>query len=244
MFHYPSGRRPFFWGHRGLPSLAIENTLASFRQAEEQQLPGIECDVQWSVDGIPFIFHDDTLERLSQVGESPTALTWNELKQLRLVDPQRPHLGVGRIPLLADLLAWMPAHLALNLEIKDQPDLSEAHLSQLLTQLHDAKMTERVLISSFNHHILERVHALDSTLALATLWEGPIHYPAILKRDSLTHVMHIPADWATPATVDALHGLGFQLGVWGAQDAPQVHWLTHQGVEAIFVDDPSWIPDK
>ena len=38
-------------GHRGAPTLAPENTLASFEQAFKNGLKGIELDVQLSKDG-------------------------------------------------------------------------------------------------------------------------------------------------------------------------------------------------
>ena len=37
-------------GHRGAPSLAHENTLASFTKAIEAGMEGIELDVQYSAD--------------------------------------------------------------------------------------------------------------------------------------------------------------------------------------------------
>ena len=50
--------------HRGGSLEAPENTIESFEYAIEVGSAYIETDVQLSADGIPFIFHDDDLDRL------------------------------------------------------------------------------------------------------------------------------------------------------------------------------------
>ncbi|MCY0878961.1 MAG: glycerophosphodiester phosphodiesterase [Firmicutes bacterium] len=242
MFQYPSQPRPFFWGHRGLPACAVENTLAAFAASQRHGMPGIECDVQWSRDGVPFIFHDDTLERLGGSTHVAQALSWKDLAALRLVDPERPHLGVGRIPTLAELVEWLPQGLALNCEIKDYPQLSHAHLASFLQLIAEYHLEDRVLVSSFNHAILARVRSMASHIALATLWDGPIDYPTVLKSQQLTPILHVPLAWAERPTLEALHSLGFQLGVWGARAAADVRRLVGLGVDAVFIDDPNWLP--
>ena len=59
------------WAHRchGYDKL-LENMLPAFQRAIDDGVDGIELDVHISVDGVPFVFHDDCLRRLSVgVGE-------------------------------------------------------------------------------------------------------------------------------------------------------------------------------
>ena len=44
--------RPLIIGHRGAPSIAPENTLASFARALHDRAEGIEFDVRLSQDGL------------------------------------------------------------------------------------------------------------------------------------------------------------------------------------------------
>ena len=53
--------------HRGARSLAPENTLAAARKALEIGADLWELDVAMTSDGVPFIVHDDTLARTSNV---------------------------------------------------------------------------------------------------------------------------------------------------------------------------------
>jgi len=50
--------------HRGGSLESNENTLESFAYSDSIGCKYIETDVQVSSDGIPYIFHDDTLKRL------------------------------------------------------------------------------------------------------------------------------------------------------------------------------------
>ncbi|XP_024866481.1 glycerophosphodiester phosphodiesterase domain-containing protein 5 isoform X4 [Kryptolebias marmoratus] len=84
------GPAPALIGHRGAPMLAPENTLMSFEKAVEAGSDGLETDVTISFDGVPFLMHDRTLRRTTNVHEvfpnrttSPAAMfTWSELQSL------------------------------------------------------------------------------------------------------------------------------------------------------------------
>ena len=44
--------------HRGVSSLAPENTLVAFKQAIQAGCKWVELDVQLSMDKVPVVFHD------------------------------------------------------------------------------------------------------------------------------------------------------------------------------------------
>ncbi|XP_027704118.1 glycerophosphodiester phosphodiesterase domain-containing protein 5 isoform X3 [Vombatus ursinus] len=82
--------KPAIIGHRGAPMLAPEHTLMSFQKAREQKLYGVQVDVTISLDGVPFLMHDTTLRRTTNVDEAlpdlarrPASMfNWTDLKQL------------------------------------------------------------------------------------------------------------------------------------------------------------------
>ncbi|XP_041656664.1 glycerophosphodiester phosphodiesterase domain-containing protein 5-like isoform X3 [Cheilinus undulatus] len=84
------GPAPALIGHRGAPMLAPENTLMSFEKAVEAGSEGLETDVTISLDGVPFLMHDQTLRRTTNILEvfpnrtnHPAAMfTWSELESL------------------------------------------------------------------------------------------------------------------------------------------------------------------
>ncbi|KAE8294895.1 Glycerophosphodiester phosphodiesterase domain-containing protein 5 [Larimichthys crocea] len=84
------GPAPTLIGHRGAPMLAPENTVMSFEKAVEAGGEGLETDVTISYDGVPFLMHDSTLRRTTNVAElfpnrthlDASMFTWAELQLL------------------------------------------------------------------------------------------------------------------------------------------------------------------
>ncbi|XP_050820900.1 glycerophosphoinositol inositolphosphodiesterase GDPD2 [Gopherus flavomarginatus] len=82
--------KPALSGHRGAPMLAPENTLMSFQKSVGCDVRVFETDVMVSADGIPFLMHDETLTRTTNVQEvfparatmNGTAFNWTDLQQL------------------------------------------------------------------------------------------------------------------------------------------------------------------
>ena len=125
--------RPALIAHRGASMLAPENTLASGELAADYDALGFETDVRISFDGVPFLMHDDTLARTTniaeifpdRVNEDASSFTMDELKQLNaglwfiqkdpfdtinegLVSQSQLSINQGqKIPTLAEALAMV-----------------------------------------------------------------------------------------------------------------------------------------
>ena len=54
---------PKIIGHRGVKDIAPENTILGISKAIEHNLEWVEIDVKVSKDNIPFLLHDDLLDR-------------------------------------------------------------------------------------------------------------------------------------------------------------------------------------
>ncbi|XP_048400702.1 glycerophosphoinositol inositolphosphodiesterase GDPD2-like isoform X2 [Stegostoma tigrinum] len=82
--------RPAMMGHRGAPMLAPENTLMSFEETVKCEATTFESDVQISFDGVPFLMHDSTFERTTDIADvfpkrarsSVSSFTWAEIQKL------------------------------------------------------------------------------------------------------------------------------------------------------------------
>ena len=72
------------YAHRGASEYAPENTLSSFYMGLLQGANGIETDVQRTKDGILVLFHDDTVDRVSDGSGNLSDFTLAELKELKI----------------------------------------------------------------------------------------------------------------------------------------------------------------
>src|SRR3954468_326610 len=84
-------QRPLVVGHRGVPRLHQENTLAGFRRAVALGIPAVELDVRLTADGRAVVIHDSELDRLTGDRASVIDLTWDQLSRLRV----RRELAMG-----------------------------------------------------------------------------------------------------------------------------------------------------
>ncbi len=109
--------------HRGLHNETlgiIENSLGAARAAIANGY-AIECDVQLSADGDALVFHDDTLERLTNAEGPVIAKTASELTRLALKGSEEsPPLFSqlldavgGRTPIVVELKSRFDGDLAL-----------------------------------------------------------------------------------------------------------------------------------
>ena len=104
------GGQPY--AHRGLHGGAIvENSRAAFRAAIEGGF-GIELDVQAAHGGEPFVFHDATLDRLTDAKGALWDRVGHELDGIRLKGTEET------IPRLGEILALIDGRVPLLIEVK------------------------------------------------------------------------------------------------------------------------------
>ena len=118
---------PLLIAHRGGAGLAPENTLEAFESAvRDWGADMLEMDVRTSRDGVVMVFHDPTVDRITdgegRLGEKSA----DELKELdagfnfRDPDGEASFRGKGvRIPTFEEVLEAFPS-ARLNVEAKDR----------------------------------------------------------------------------------------------------------------------------
>ena len=82
--------KPNIIAHRGASALAPENTLVAFQSAVNYGVFGLESDIRISYDGKPFVFHDSTFRRTTNIASvfpkyvdsSVSSFNISEIKQL------------------------------------------------------------------------------------------------------------------------------------------------------------------
>jgi glycerophosphoryl diester phosphodiesterase len=104
--------------HRGLHDAAagiIENTPSAFAAAIAADY-AIECDVQVSADGEAMVFHDSTLDRLTEISGRVDAVAATALKQVKF------RATADRMITLGELCDLVAGRATLLVEIKSRFD--------------------------------------------------------------------------------------------------------------------------
>ncbi len=134
-----------FIAHRGLFNNVDvpENSIPAFENARENNF-GIELDVQMSSDGVLVVFHDDSLERMTGKDGLLCDFTFEQLRELRLLDTD------CQIPTFEEFLQ-AAGGVNLVVEIKTHKDIGE--LEQKVADAL-AKYNGNYCIESFNPYIV------------------------------------------------------------------------------------------
>ena len=167
-------------GHRGVPLLHQENTLAGFRRAVELGLPAVELDVRLTADRRAVCVHDADLTRLTGTAADIGDLTWDQVSRLRI----RTELPMGagadggevalrydrpeRIPLLAEVLAEVAGKLAINVELKlTRRRWWEREVGAVAAEeIARANAAHRVIVTSFDPRKLRAAVRAHAALAV------------------------------------------------------------------------------
>ena len=164
---------PVIWAHRGMSLQYPENTLEAFRAAAElgPALGGIETDVQLSKDGVVMIFHDETLDRVTDTKGNLRDFTFEELRRVKIMR----HDGTfTQIPTLEEVLALLKPYcekngLRLNLELKTSVYRYEGIEKKTLEIVRKYGMEKYVLYSSFLMDSIRQIKELNPKAETAML---------------------------------------------------------------------------
>jgi glycerophosphoryl diester phosphodiesterase len=181
--------------HRGLHDRArgiIENSRAAFEAAIARGF-AIECDVQLSRDGVPMVFHDDDLARLTGRTGPVGSLTAADLAATPLLQS-----ATGDAPLrFAEFLDVVAGRVLLQIEVRRQPTaemgdrLAAAVVAALSTYAGEA------VLESFDPHLLMalRRHGYKGPLGIITydyMDKSEDMHLTDRERFALRHLLHWP----------------------------------------------------
>ena len=139
--------------HRGWSSHYPENSVPAMQAAIEAGCRWIECDVQFSRDSMPMVFHDAALARTTGYEGDIFNYPARELGTIQLEYPEGSEPQLTYIPRLADFLELLSSHpdVTLLVEIKDESLQCfglGACMEILLAEIE--KVREQVVIIAFD----------------------------------------------------------------------------------------------
>lgn len=221
--------RPAVIAHRGASYLAPEATRPAYLLARELGVDYLEADIQRSRDGVLIAFHDDTLERTTDVarvypGRASAridAFTWSELQQLDAGSwfndryPARARPSFARTPIISlddllDMAQPTADRIGLYLETKaagQYPGI-ESQLVEQLTRRgwissdgkEDTRRRSRLIFQSFEAESLVRLRQLAPQIPRVLLLDE-----VLLSQEGWESVLKKASDIAVG------------IGTWGAR---------------------------
>jgi len=203
-------------GYHDMNHMVFENTLSAFDRAVNAGF-AIECDLQFAADGVPVVFHDDTLDRLCHMPGDVRAFTSGELAQL----------SVGRgqdcIASFESLLQRVAGRVPVIAELKGRPGEDTGFAGSVLDALDDYR--GHAALMSFDQPLLADFRRLQARHPIGLTAAGTV--PEKLTQHEAG--LDIGVDFVSYGVHDLPNGfarkvrqMGLPLITWTVRDAEGV----------------------
>lgn len=163
-------------GYHDMNNAIWENTISAFQRAIDNGY-AIECDLQYTADGVPVVFHDDDMKRLCGVEGDIRLKTVGELGLFSIGNT------ADRIPSLSQLLRLVKGRVPLVLELKGRQGDDGGFADAVVETLES--YTGPVALMSFDHWLLKDLKALESRFPLGLTAEGAQPESFALHREAM-----------------------------------------------------------
>jgi glycerophosphoryl diester phosphodiesterase len=239
--------------HRGGAGLAPQNTLAAFRNALTLPVDAIELDVQMTRDGHLIVFHDNTVDKLTNGSGNMLDLDFSYLRSLNAAAHFRGEWPEPqRIPTLREVLELARGHVQVYIEIKFSerdgvygryPNIAQA----VVEDVRAADMLDQAVIISFDWMILPIVKSLEPALQTGAIVSDDVWNPRVNRalQTLADHVSYMGCDWINMSCdlfandmPEVAHEYGLKLGVWTANSSDEIRRFAAAGVDSITTDRP------
>lgn len=140
-------------GYHDLNHTIWENTLSAFSRAVDNGF-AIECDLQYTADSVPVVFHDDDMLRLCGIKGDIREKTAGELGMIAIGGT------ADKVPTLGQLLRLVKGRVPIVLELKGRRGDDEGFADAVLETLES--YDGPVALMSFDHWLLKDLKALNA----------------------------------------------------------------------------------
>jgi len=178
-------------GHRGAAGTFPENTMVSFKACEKFRADGIELDVQLTSDGEIVVIHDETINRTSNGKGYVKDFTLSQLKQFDFSNKFKNKVGFCEIPTLKEVFDWAQSNdFSINIELKNDKFTYHGLEERVINLIRQYEMEKRVILSSFNHKSMFKIHLMAPDLETAVLYYKKKNEPWKLAEEFKAKAIH------------------------------------------------------
>lgn len=225
--------------HRGFSADYPENTLLAFEKAYEAGADGIELDVRMTKDGEAIIFHDETIDRLTEGTGRVNEFTLKELRTFPIIHPLQDGQKQQYIPTLKEYLSWVSDKALLsNIELKSKDEIDDGLEMQVVSIIRQFDSADNLIISSFNEKYIRRIRHFMPSLKTGLLL-NECNEKIIQSAEELgVEYIHLKKITLTPQNILLAKGYGLLINTWTVNEREDLRKANALGVNGIITDYP------
>ncbi|MCQ2481532.1 MAG: hypothetical protein MJ121_05390 [Clostridia bacterium] len=244
----------FVIAHRGACKYAPQNSLEAFRIASELGADGVETDVRVTKDGKLVLCHNTKINKLSNGKGRVSKLYYEQLQTYDFGSWFGSRYENTTIPTLKEFLDVMKDTNAgiIDIELKPVSGNDLSFVAELLYEAEKAGLTDKLLISSFDYKILNKVKSLNENVKVGFLYpragvkaikdwvKSPIDMALRFNFDYLLPFM----GYTSEALIRKAHKMGLKVAPWTINEITDAHKLIQWGADGLITDYPNIMKNK
>ncbi|MEH7482035.1 glycerophosphodiester phosphodiesterase family protein [Neobacillus drentensis] len=242
-------QRPVVAAHRGVPSIAPENTIASYRKAYELGADMIETDVQRTKDGKLVIMHDYSVDRTTNGKGYVKDLTLEQIRSLDAGIKFSPEFKGEKVPTFLEYLnEFKGKDVVLLVEIK-----ADGIEKQVMGEIEQAGMVDNVVIQSFNANHIRNTRSLNPEVGTGYLYSSGVPSTVESRLKKAQQMMQygasmnatLNADYGSlnPEFIRFMRQRGFLNMHWTFRNEDPFGQALEAGVVGPITDYTQWLTD-
>lgn len=228
------------FAHRGYAAAFPENTMKAFIEGAKAGADGIELDVQMTKDGELVVIHDEKVDRTTD--GSGLVKDFN-LKDIRKLDAGKLHKSLSKkepIPLLKEVLEWLTENkLICNIELKNSIIPYEGMESKVIDMVRQYNLSDRIIISSFNHYSIVYCYRHAPEIEIAPLLSEGLYMPWVYTQSIRARGFHPHWRAAPDEIVKASLEYGIEVRPYTVNKDSELERLFRCNCSAVITDDPA-----
>lgn len=225
--------------HRGASGYAPENTMESFQKALDMNSHGIELDVHICKSGELVVIHDEQVDRTTNGTGFVKDLTLTELRSLDAGSHFSNEFSNAKIPTLEEVLNLIKdKETFLNIELKNAPILYPQLEERVIKMLNEYNMTNRSIISSFNHYSLSKCKSIDSNIQTGILYCAGLYQPWNYCHSVNADAIHPLFHGILPEIIAGCKENGIKINAWTVNDEEYMLKLAAAQIDGIITNFP------
>lgn len=218
-------RMPVF-AHRGfVEDDMVENSFESFDAALDQDCPQIELDIRTSKDGVYYISHDASLNKVAGIDKRVDNMTSGELDRVVMKNGEHFHR-------LSSLFDHYGTGMYYLIEFKE-PNASASAFYNVMAQYPE--VATHVEVQTFYANVLEELEgvlpAMYKQLLVGHLSTLTEHLDEAYI-DSFAVAKHM----ATPTNIARIHNAGKEIWSWTVEKQSVMRKELNEGVDGVVTD--------
>ncbi|MDF2854477.1 MAG: hypothetical protein K0Q87_328 [Neobacillus sp.] len=224
------------FAHRGYTASSSENTMSAFIEAEEVGVDGLELDVQLTKDGEIVVIHDEKVNRTTDGSGYVKDFLFKDIRKLnagKQCGKRDP------IPALNEVLDWMQSNqLICNIELKNDRFPYKGMEERVIQLVQNYGLTDRIIISSFNHYSVVYSYQLAPDIETAPLFNERIFMPWVYAQSIKAKGIHPKYSRITDKIIKTTMENGIAVRPYTVNKDVDLHRLLNINCSAIITDEP------